>query len=188
MISKKRTKNLALKLLSIKKIYHLYTLHLYPAQTRKRTKKELPNSYIKLLNYRHPIVRFLQKTRAWSRSKSLWPMTTLVQITHHTSPNYANRPQLNIHCIQIFFTVHDFCACPEKTELPWNFSLYWIHFLHSGVLSNLRLLWKTELPWNFSLYWICIFYHSGVLSKLRLFWKFSSPRGRPPSRLARLCT
>jgi len=31
-------------------IYHLNTLHLYPAQTRKRTKKELPNSYIKLLN------------------------------------------------------------------------------------------------------------------------------------------
>jgi len=28
-------------------------------KTRKRTKKELPNSYIKLLNYRHPIVRFL---------------------------------------------------------------------------------------------------------------------------------
>jgi len=40
-------------------------------KTRKRTKKELPNSYIKLLNYRHPIVRFLQKTRAWCRSKSL---------------------------------------------------------------------------------------------------------------------
>ena len=35
--------------------YHLNTLHLYPAQTRKRTKKELPNSYIKLLKYRHPI-------------------------------------------------------------------------------------------------------------------------------------
>ena len=49
------------------KIYHLNTLHLYPTQTRKRTKKELPNSYIKLLNYRHPTVRFLQKTRAWSR-------------------------------------------------------------------------------------------------------------------------
>ena len=42
------------------KIYHLNTLHLYQARTRKRTKKELPNSYIKLLKYRHPIVRFLQ--------------------------------------------------------------------------------------------------------------------------------
>ena len=40
-------------------------------KTRKRTMKQLPNSFIKLLNYRHPIVRFLQKTRAWCRSKSL---------------------------------------------------------------------------------------------------------------------
>jgi len=32
------------------KIYHLNTLHLYPAQTRKRT-KELANSYTKLFNY-----------------------------------------------------------------------------------------------------------------------------------------
>jgi len=44
--------------LLIKKIYHLNTLHLYlyPAQTQKLTKKELPNSYIKLLTYRHPNV------------------------------------------------------------------------------------------------------------------------------------
>ena len=37
-----------------------------------------------------------------------------------------------MHCIENFLTVHDFwatCACPEKTELPWNFSLYWIYFL-----------------------------------------------------------
>ena len=66
-----------LKLLLIKKIYHLNTLtpctstQRKRTKTRKRTKKELPNSYIKLLNYRHPIVRFLQKTRAWCRSKSL---------------------------------------------------------------------------------------------------------------------
>ena len=59
-------------------------------------------------------------------------------------------------------------------------------FLHSEFLSNLRLPWKTELPWNFSLYWICIFYHSGFLSNLRLTWKrslpwnFSNPGGRPP--------
>ena len=29
------------KLLLIKKVYHLNTLHLYPAQTRKRTKKRI---------------------------------------------------------------------------------------------------------------------------------------------------
>jgi len=31
---------------------------------------------------------------------------------------------MNIHCIEKFFTVHDFwaiCACPEKPELPRNF-------------------------------------------------------------------
>ena len=44
-----------------------------------------------------------------------------------------------------------------KTELPWNFSLYWICFSHSGVLSYLRLLWKAEGALN-SLCWICIFY------------------------------
>jgi len=53
---KKITKNLALKHLLIKKIYHLHTMHLYPAQTPKRAKKELLNSYIKLLTYRRPIV------------------------------------------------------------------------------------------------------------------------------------
>jgi len=122
---------------------------------------------------------------------------TLVQITNYTSPNCADRPQVNIHCIENLFTVHDFwatCACPEKTKLPWNFSLYWIYFLHSGFLSNfvlalktefplkiftvlnifftiqdfwatLCLPWKTELPWNFSLHWI-YFLHSGVLSNL----------------------
>jgi len=62
------------------KFYHLNTLHLYPAQTRKRTKKQLANSYTKLFNYRHPTVWFLRKTRAWTRSKSLWPITTLIQI------------------------------------------------------------------------------------------------------------
>jgi len=40
-------------------------------------------------------------------------------------------------------------ACPEKQSLPWNFSLYWIYFLRSGLLSNLRLPWKTEFALNF---------------------------------------
>ena len=63
--------------------------------------------------------------------------------TNYTSTNCTDRPQVNIHCIEHFFIVHDFwatCACPEKTELPWNFLLYWIYFLHSGVLSNLHAL------------------------------------------------
>ena len=125
----------------------------------------------------------------------------MVHITHYTSPSCTDRLQMNIHCIQSFFTVHDFCACPnktelpwnfslywiystfytqifwatctcpEKTEMPWNFSLYWIYFSHSEVLSNLRLPWKTELPWNFSLYWN-IFYHFRIFEQLTLALKF----------------
>ena len=83
---------------------------------------------------------------------------------------------------------------PWETELPWNFSLYWIYiftfrifeqlvparktefalifltvlnlayFLNSGFFSNLRL------PWNFWLHWIYIL-HSKFLSNLRLPWK-----------------
>jgi len=134
------------KLLLIKKFYHLKTLHLYPAQTRKRTKKELPNSYITLLNYRHPIVRFLQKMRAWSRSKSLWLITTLVQITNYTSPNYTDHPQVNTHCIEHFLTVHDFlatCACPE------NFHCIEYTFYHSGFLSNFVLALKNRVALKF---------------------------------------
>jgi len=143
--------------------------------------------------------------RAWSRSKSLWPITTLILITNFTSPNYTDRTQVNIHCIEnfsqftifeqlalplkktvalkifavvnilftsrifnnlrfpwktefplkfftvlnIFFTCQDLwaTALALKTELPRNFSLYWVYFLHSGVLNNLRLPWKTEGAW-----------------------------------------
>jgi len=56
---------------------------------------------------------------------------------------------VNIHCIQKFFTVHDFwetCACPEKSELPWNFSLYWIYFLHSGFLTTCACPEKQSCP------------------------------------------
>ena len=81
---------------------------------------------------------------------------TLVQITNYTNQNYTDRPQVNIHCIEHFFTVRDFwatCACPEKTELPWKFSLYWIYFLHLGFLTT-RACPENSFPWNFLLYWI----------------------------------
>ena len=73
----------------------------------------------------------------------------MVQITNYTSLNCADHPQVNIHCIDNIFTVHDFwatCACPEKTELPWNFHCIEYIFYHSGFLSNLRLPWKTVCP------------------------------------------
>jgi len=64
---------------------------------------------------------------------------------------------------------------PWKTELPWNFSLYWIYFLHSGVLSNLHALaLKNRVALN-SQYWLYIFYHSGCLSNLRLPWQTELP-------------
>ena len=78
-------------------------------------------------------------------------IVTLVQITNYTSPNYTDRPQVNIHCIENFFTVHDFwatCACLEKTELPWNFSLYWIYVSYWGFWQ-LALALKTEFPLKF---------------------------------------
>ena len=83
-----------------------------------------------------------------------------------------------IQCIEYIFYIQDFletCSCPEKQSVPWYFSRYWIYFLHSGFLSNLRL------PWNYSPFWI-IFYHSGSLSNLRLPWNFSSPGGGRPLR------
>ena len=57
------------------------------------------------------------------------------------------------HCIEYIFYhsgfLSNFCACLEKQSLPWNVSLYWIYFLHSGFLRNLRLPWKTECALNF---------------------------------------
>ena len=96
------------------------------------------------------------------------------------------------HCMEYTFYIQNFwgtCACLEKQNLPWILYIFYC----SGFLSNVRLPWKTELPWNFSLYWICIFYHSGFLSNLRLAWKqslpwnFSSPGGghHPPDPLPR---
>jgi len=120
--------------------------------------------------------------------------TTLAQITR-------NRPQVKIHYIEDFFTVHDFWAtfvCPEKTELPWNVSLYWIYFLHSGFLTTCACPENRVSPGNFHciVYIFChsgflsnfalalkirvakkfftvlkYFLHSGVLSNLRLSWK-----------------
>jgi len=96
-----------------------------------------------------------------------------VLITHYTSPNYTDRPQVNIHCIDKFFTVYDFwatCACPEKNRIPLKFSLLWICFLHSGFLTTCACLENRVSPEIFH----CIeyiFYYSGFLSNLRLSWK-----------------
>ena len=133
------------------------------------------------------------------------PIMTLVQIPNYTSPNCTDRPQVNVHCIEHFFTVHEFwatCACPGKTELPWKFSLCWIYFSHSGFLTTsacpenrvslkfytvlnifftIQDFWATLcFPWKTegalnSQYWLYIFYHSGFLSNLRFPSKTELP-------------
>ena len=71
------------------------------------------------------------------------------------------------HCVEIFLTFRIFeqHALALQTKFPWTFTLYWIYFLHSGFLSNLRLPWKIDCAW-IHLY----FFHSGFLSNLRLPW------------------
>jgi len=66
-------------------------------------------------------------------------------------------------------------ACPEKQSFTKIFHCIEYTFHRSWFLSNLRLPWKTDLPWNFSLYWKCIFYHSGFLSNAACPEKQSFP-------------
>ena len=54
-----------------------------------------------------------------------------------------------IECIFYPSGVWTTCACPEKQNMPWNFSLYWNLFYLSGFLRNLSLPWKQSLPWFF---------------------------------------
>jgi len=111
-------------------------------------------------------------------------VTTLVHITHYTSPNYTDHPQVNIHYIEMFFTVQDFLrtlCLPWKTEFALNFSLYWIFFLHSGLFSNLRLPRKTEFALDL-LYGI-YFFTFRVFDQLALALKIFKPGGcLPPPR------
>jgi len=130
---------------------------------RKRTKKELPNFYIKLLNYRHPIVPFYRKrglgpdqnhynqSRRWS-----WLQTTLAQLTRIV-------PKWIYTVLKIFsqFTIFEQLPLALKTEFPFPLKLFTV----LNVLFTIQDFWatalalKTELPWNFSLDWI-YFLHS----------------------------
>ena len=97
---------------------------------------------------------------------------TLVHIKNYTSPNYTDRPQVNIHYMENFFTVQDFggtCTCPEKQSCPEIF-LCIEYTLYIQDFNDLRLPWKQSFPWNFC----CdeyIFYHSGFLSNFALALK-----------------
>jgi len=70
-----------------------------------------------------------------------------------------------LHCIEMFLSFRIF----EQIMFAWNFSLYWIYFLHSGFLSNLRLTWKAECALN-SLT-DCIFLSFRVFEQLALALK-----------------
>jgi len=78
----------------------------------------------------------------------------LVQITHYTSPNYTDHPQVNmhwIHCIENIFTVQDFwatCTCHEKQSCLKNFTALNIFFIIQDFWATLRSPWKTEFALN----------------------------------------
>jgi len=94
-------------------------------------------------------------SRAWSRSKSLQPVTTLVQITYHTSPNNTDHYQVNIHWIHFienFFTVQYFlatCACPEKQSVPWIHCIEHIFFIIQDFWSTCACPENRVCPENF---------------------------------------
>ena len=109
---------------------------------RKRTKKELANSYIKLLNYRHLIVRFYRKrglgpyqnhydqSRRWS-----WLQTTLAQIARIV-------PKWIYTVLKIFtqFTIFEQHPLALKT-----FTVVNIIFIFR-IFKNMRLPWKRSFP------------------------------------------
>jgi len=114
------------------KSYHLNALHLYPAQTRKQTKKELPNSYIKRLNYRHPFNFYKKRglgpdhshhnrSRLWSRLHTAlaqitrialkWIYTVSKIFSQFTIFALALKKQScleNFRCIEYTFYIQDF--------------------------------------------------------------------------------
>ena len=79
----------------------------------------------------------------------------MVQITHYTSANYTDHPQVNIHwihCIEHFLIVQDFwatCACPENQSVPWIHCTECICFIIQGFWATLRLYCKTEFVLKF---------------------------------------
>jgi len=96
-------------------------------------------------------------------------------MTHYTSPNYTDRPQVNYTVLKIFsqFTIWATCACPEKkTVAPKIFTIVNIVFTFR-IFNSFRLPWKQIFPWNFSLYWI-YFLLFRIFEQRRLPWKKQS--------------
>ena len=93
---------------------------------------------------------------------------TLVQITNYTSPNCTDRPQVNIHCIENFFTVPDFwatCVRPEKQSCPDIFHCILTCIFIIKDFWKLVLALKTEFPLKFFTV-LNILFTFWILSKL----------------------
>jgi len=142
-----RTCGPLLKLLLIKKIYHLNTLHLYPAKTRNPTKKELPNSYIKLLNYRHPIVIFLQKTRVRFLQKTVETCNHVCRVLWSSGKNIKEtRWQFSWKNSQFSWWVQSI-VYPQIMCFPWLFQSQTILPFHSFCFHDFssplrKILWS----------------------------------------------
>jgi len=131
-----------------KKIHHLNTLHLYPAQIRKRTKKELPNSHFKLVDQSTSYCSIFPQNEGLVQIKviitshdfgpdytlhgsppSEYTLNTLLKyfspyrISEQLALTLKNRicPEI-FHCIGYTFHIQDFWA---TLRLPWNFSSWW---------------------------------------------------------------
>jgi len=119
------------------------------------------------------------------RGLGLQPVTTLVQVTHYTSPNYTNHPKwiyTEYTVLKIFFTSGflSILRLPWKTEFSLKiFTVLNIVLTIQDFWATLRLPWKTEFALKLftvfnilftfrifeqpalalnSLYWIYIFY------------------------------
>ena len=85
----------------------LNTLHLYPAQTRTRTKIEIPNAY-------QAVELQTSDCSIFTENEGL--VQIKVTITNRDfgpdyklhKPKLYRSPQVKTHCIENFFTVHDF--------------------------------------------------------------------------------
>ena len=126
-----------------------------------------------------------KQSRLWSRTQ-----TTLAQITRIT-----HKWIYTILKIFSSFTIFEQLALALRTELPWNFSLYWTCiFCYSGFLSNLRLPLKQSSSGIFHgieyLFLIIQDFEQLALAlKTEFALKFFKPAGGAPPdpRLVRLC-
>jgi len=144
-----RTCFLLLKLLLIKKICQLNTLHLYPAKTNKERVTEFLYQAVELSTSNCSI---------FTENEDL--VQIKVTITNHdVGPDYTlHKPKLHgsppseLHCIETFFTVHDFwatCACPEKNRVALKiFTAVNILFTFR-IFNSFRLPRKQSFPWIF---------------------------------------